>query len=276
MYPRFSQFQQLYKQLSTVHKQLYLHGKFPDNIPTSYFNRKNPEVIEQRRDWSLQLLEFIASQPILNTHPVFTNFLFDTAQEHSLTDITPLGGDPGAEDKDLLGLSVGGEIRKSSPELSDLEVVISPNISIDHTPVLSPVTVMEKHDDTDEKHDDTEDVTDAESKQNLENIVSQLSGKTRDNLVSSSSLISLETSLEEGESSSNIVPEYIKSAAEHVSSALKFEAEDDIEQSLSSYRAAIGGLLTHVQTDPDSARQAQVKRRIAQYISKAEQLGKVF
>ena len=30
---RFSQFQQLYKQLSTVHKQLYLHGQFPENIP---------------------------------------------------------------------------------------------------------------------------------------------------------------------------------------------------------------------------------------------------
>ena len=37
-----------------------------------------------------------------------------------------------------------------------------------------------------------------------------------------------------------------------------------------------GGLLTSVQADPDPVRQGQVKRRIAQYISKAEQLGKVF
>ena len=37
-----------------------------------------------------------------------------------------------------------------------------------------------------------------------------------------------------------------------------------------------GGLLSNVQSDPDTGRQAQVKRRIAQYITKAEQLGKVF
>ena len=38
----------------------------------------------------------------------------------------------------------------------------------------------------------------------------------------------------------------------------------------------LGGLLSNVQSDPDPARQAKVKRRIAQYISKAEELGKVF
>ena len=93
------------------------------------------------------------------------------------------------------------------------------------------------------------------------------------------------------------VPAYITAAAEHISCALRHEAEDDIEQSLAAYRAAIGGvlwspsrrqcnvtayinvaggLLTAVQDDPDPVRQGQVKRRIAQYISKAEQLGKVF
>merc|ERR1719418_184097 len=71
------------------------------------------------------------------------------------------------------------------------------------------------------------------------------------------------------------VPAYITAAAEHISCALRHEAEDDIEQSLAAYRAAIGGLLTSVQDDPDPVRQGQVKRRIAQYISKAEQLGKL-
>jgi len=71
-----------------------------------------------------------------------------------------------------------------------------------------------------------------------------------------------------------VLPDYIKAAAEHISSALRHEAEEEIEQSLAAYRAAIGGLLTNVQSDPEPARQAQVKRRIAQYISKAEQLVK--
>ena len=39
------------------------------------------------------------------------------------------------------------------------------------------------------------------------------------------------------------VPAYITAAAEHISCALRHEAEDDIEQSLAAYRAAIGGVL---------------------------------
>ena len=35
-----------------------------------------------------------------------------------------------------------------------------------------------------------------------------------------------------------------------------------------------GKLLSEVQSDPDFARQASVKKRVAQYISKAEQLGR--
>ena len=134
--------------------------------------------------WSLQLLEFIASQPILNTHPIFTNFLFDTPQDSiaPVPDSQPLGGPV----KDLLGLSVGGEIRKSltAPELSDLEVVISPNISIDNTRVLSPVNMEPDHQ--------------KESQQNLRDLVA---GMAEVNIAS------------EGVS---VVPDYIREAAEHV------------------------------------------------------------
>ena len=71
---RFSQLQALHKHLSTVHKQLYLHGNFPPLLETSFFNRqgfpsksvtifsprKQPEVVEIRRTWILELLEFLA------------------------------------------------------------------------------------------------------------------------------------------------------------------------------------------------------------------------
>ena len=61
-------------------------------------------MIEQRREWALRLLEFIASQHILNTHPIFVNFLFDSDKPGSqlssgpLTpDTCPLGGVPGTD-----------------------------------------------------------------------------------------------------------------------------------------------------------------------------------
>ena len=190
---RFSQFQALYKSLSQVHKQLYLHGQFPEALETSYFNRKEPEVIERRKVWCLDLLEFIASQPILNTHTTFTNFLFDLQELEAGdgTDQAPLGGVHEEGEQPEGGVE---EVRRdlTSPDLSGLQVVISPH-SLDQTPTLTPSPV-------------TEDRMD--------------------------SLVVTETSDE--------VPQYIKTAAESVARALSAEAEDDIEQSLASYRAAIG------------------------------------
>merc|ERR1719490_485077 len=59
------------------------------------------------------------------------------------------------------------------------------------------------------------------------------------------------------------IPAYIAEAAELISSALRFEAEERLEESVAAYREAIGKLLSEVQGDPDVTRQAQVKRRIA-------------
>ena len=199
---RFSQFLSLHKSLSLVHKQLYLHGQFPAAPETSYFNRKDPEVIEGRRVWSLELLEFIASQPILNTHTTFTNFLFDLQEAGGGgggVDQVPLGGEQ-EDDAAVLGGGGEEEVRRdlSSPDLSGLQVVISPN-TLDSTPTLTPSPVME-----------TQEV-EADS---LESLV--VPEDTDD------------------------VPQYIKDAAENVSRALSAEAEEDIEQSLAAYRAAIG------------------------------------
>lgn len=215
-------------------------------------------MIEQRRAWSLALLEFLASQPILNIHPVFTSFLFEgqISGGQPQPDSQPLGGSHSADQiyKEFAGLSVGGEVRRScsSPELAGLEVVITPSLTIDTTPVLSPETNME-NDDSDLCPGPVE----------------------RDTAVSEPSNVNLVSGMSESDTKSGI-PDYIRTAAEHISSALSHEAEEEMEQSLVAYRAAIGGLLTNVQSDPDPVRQAQVKRRIAQYISKAEQLGKVF
>jgi len=258
---RFSQFQSLHKHLSNVHKQLYLHGVFPTVPATSYFNRKNPDVIEQRKEWCLTFLEFVATQPILNTHTTFTNFLFDIedgdlSSECGSVDKLPLGG-PLARRNSVSSLA-SGEVATSLaksftlPELATgaafgLEVVVSSDISIDTTPTLTP-TVETMADTIDL---DSPDGAASEVHESVEN------------------LCKLVAEMPESD-----IPQYISEAAELISEALRFEADEQFEASLSAYRSAIGKLLSSVQTDPDLARQAQVKRRIAQYISKAEQIGK--
>jgi len=68
------------------------------------------------------------------------------------------------------------------------------------------------------------------------------------------------------------LPDYLATAAEDVSAAVRMELEDDLDGSVERYRKAIGVLLSSVQTDKCVKRRASVKRRIAQYIQKAENL----
>jgi hypothetical protein len=175
---------------------------------------------------------------------------------------------------------------------------------MDTTPVLTPVSVSEVKEEVEGESEDDE----KEAKEEADEEEGQ-----EDSAVGT--LCRLVAGMPE-----NTIPPYIAEAAELISQALKFEADEQFEASLGAYRcalrrrsrtcmvfrAAIGKLLSCVQSDPDSVRQAQVaapnptpskleplpilsfvptfltivgpqvKRRIAQYIGKAEQIGKMF
>jgi len=92
------------------------------------------------------------------------------------------------------------------------------------------------------------------------------------NITSEESLNNLTNIVDELPGSKNDVPAYISEAAVFISEALSFEQEENYEESLLSYRAAIGKLLSGVVSDSSPVRAGQVKRRIAGYISKAEAL----
>ena len=53
---------------------------------------------------------------------------------------------------------------------------------------------------------------------------------------------------------------------------MQYEIEENYEESVSCYRNAVGTMLQSVQKDRCLKRQASVKRRISQYIGKAEAL----
>ena len=81
----------------------------------------------------------------------------------------------------------------------------------------------------------------------------------------------LEEDLEESEQ----VPDYLNEAANVIRKAIECEAEERFDESVACYKKAVGTLLSSLPKDKCLQRQASVKRRIAGYISKAEQLNKV-
>lgn len=310
---RFSEIQALHKILSHVHQSLYLHGTFPQLPKTSYFNRKDSHVIEERRAASLEFLEFSAHHPPLYNNQAFVNFFskdeeFDNASECSSSsgDRVPLGGQRRNSSASLNSSSLlavaPADIPKSrttgsfSQEVFNpksrttgsfsQEVVIREDLSIDSTPVLLPTTstipVMENKPSA------------LESKPSeLESKPSELESKPSETVtpeMEKTPTVMMESDQQKATDSNDIkipskeeseanllslvseMPVYVTEAAEEISKAISFEADEMYEESISHYRSAIGKLLGFVQSDPDPDRQSTVKRRIAQYITKAEEL----
>ena len=71
------------------------------------------------------------------------------------------------------------------------------------------------------------------------------------------------------------MPAYLNEAANVIKKAIECESDERYDESVACYKKAIGTLLTSLPKDRSLKRQASVKRRIAQYISKAENLSKI-
>ena len=71
------------------------------------------------------------------------------------------------------------------------------------------------------------------------------------------------------------MPDYLNEAANVIKKAIECESDERFDESIACYRKAIETLLTSLPKDKCLQRQASVKRRISQYISKAENLTKI-
>ena len=121
---RYSEFQKLHKALLQIHKNLYLSGTFPTLPKTSYFKRFQPEVLKQRREKCLELLNFAADHSQLYNSRVFVDFFSSANDESPSANLPSDNDDDGAEEeinndnikKDVQELQL--ETDRLSPELT--------------------------------------------------------------------------------------------------------------------------------------------------------------
>ncbi|CAL1292451.1 unnamed protein product [Larinioides sclopetarius] len=74
VWKRYNDFKKLHKALSTLHQNLYLKEPFPPFAKTRFFGRFDPDVIEERKQSALKLLQFAANCSPLFTSQVFVKF----------------------------------------------------------------------------------------------------------------------------------------------------------------------------------------------------------
>lgn len=72
---RFSDFKDLNEHMQEYHVSLHRRDKFPEFPRPKFFGRFDEKTVEERRQCSLRLLQFIGSQAHLYKHPKFIDFL---------------------------------------------------------------------------------------------------------------------------------------------------------------------------------------------------------
>ena len=74
VWKRFRDFKDLNQFMANHHAALHRRDKFPEFVKSKFFGRFDDKVIEERRQYSLRLLQFIGSQSHLYKTDKFIEF----------------------------------------------------------------------------------------------------------------------------------------------------------------------------------------------------------
>ena len=248
---RYSEFQKLHKSLSQIHKNLYLSGTMPSLPKANFFNRFDSKILSERREKCLELLTFAASHPPLYNSQIFLNF-FATTSPSSMSSNEEIGN-----------LMDQGQIMEAA--------IASTQLVRDKTPTLEPIfdPEMVESEETLNNHGDTNNLDEVDQKIN-----EKFDDKNVERDTPEENIVSKAINVENNPDTA-VMPEYLNEAANLIMKASECESEERFDESVACYRKAIGTLLDSLPKDKCLKRQASVKRRIAQYIDKAENLSKM-
>lgn len=74
VWKRFHEVKKLYRDVQKKHKNCKLKGTMPEPADFSYFKRFESDVIENRKSYIVELLDFIAQHPVLYKSECFVRF----------------------------------------------------------------------------------------------------------------------------------------------------------------------------------------------------------
>lgn len=74
VWKRYSEVKELYKEIELKKKKLHLKGELPILKQSTFFKRFEQKIIEERKHFILNLLDFIAQHPILYKSKSFNDF----------------------------------------------------------------------------------------------------------------------------------------------------------------------------------------------------------
>ncbi|EDW44641.1 GM15315 [Drosophila sechellia] len=260
VWKRFHDVKRLHRELSRRHKSLQLPGKLPVPTDSTYFKRFDAAVIQRRKEYILQLLDFAAQHPALYKCSTFTQFFQETPSpngsplkklyvERSLRLQTEDNGCGG-------GGSETGTCAGAIADICDkLDLPYDPHDAGGITP-LDPRCDKEQ---TNNESQAKETETELEKKQEPK---ADVAPSKRDYL----RLLTPMASIESDDS------DYIYEAALEFSHAVQAEVNLEYAEAHERYKHGVDLLLNGAKQDSSEERRFIAKAKIAKYLARAEEI----
>ncbi|KAG7210242.1 hypothetical protein KM043_011790 [Ampulex compressa] len=298
VWKRYNDFRKLHSELNNLYKQSQIKEVFPKFPKSKFFDRFDPEVIEERRIHAQKFLEFIARHSYLYSSDIFINFFEPSYVDHFSNDCSQsLSSDTSEDDyhANVNGTCKGivtspdklNSVLSRNPckiqESRNLSTNIKPNDDINRC----SKTIYKENSNTNgacsttvakcngqqicrscsknvEKETNEEySINENESSCAVKNqIVAQSTKSPMELQGNSEVLLSLPNS-----------SQYILAAA-HVSAASKHVAIGEYEEALLQYKMGISSLSTGIQSNSDVLRAKIMKEQIYKYLERTEKLYK--
>uniref|UniRef100_A0AAG5CXU5 PX domain-containing protein n=1 Tax=Anopheles atroparvus TaxID=41427 RepID=A0AAG5CXU5_ANOAO len=268
LWKRYSEVKKLYKELVRRHRERHLPGTVPALTEESYFKRFDPAVIEERKRYILQLLEYAGQEPALYLCHAFVSFFArgispDDAEEERLNGDSPVkangtnGSDVGNIEtiRQTLGIRTQDELSLIDP-------------SRDGTTTGTSSTSGGEEEEEDSHGVKAGDVAPSSSPMNTSMVSSMIS--------ESGSVLTAENSpvapLLEHMPPSEETMDYLVAAAMVFSKAVEAEANGEYQRAFEHYKAGIDRLLSGAKDDENVTRRKIAKEKSCKYVSKAEEI----
>ncbi|XP_055851568.1 ribosomal protein S6 kinase delta-1 [Episyrphus balteatus] len=241
VWKRFHDIKRLYREISRRHKTMNLNGQVPEPSDNSFFKRFDAKVIQNRKEYILNLLDFVAQHPALYKSHAFMHFFNDG---HSADNSSQFHHD----------LSSKGNIE-----------AICDNLDIQYDDSLS--LVDPKKDQTIVQSFENKLVKPSQESEMLEDVKKDESPKKPKEAVRDFSKILTPMVSFEGEDN-----DYIYEAALQFSRAVQAEVNMEYAEAYKGYKQGVDVLLSGAKDDCNEERKLIAKTKVNKYMARAEDL----
>ncbi|XP_053694993.1 ribosomal protein S6 kinase delta-1 [Sabethes cyaneus] len=246
---RFSDIKKLYKELARKHRDRHLAGKVPTLSEKTYFKRFDPRIIEERKNYILELLDFVGKEPVLYQSYAFIKFF----EQGISPEGTPVKGGNIAAICEDLDIPVPKEIELVDPSRDGSG---------------APEEVDEGGEDILSVH--------VESLQSgngsMENSTHSLASEESDGSEVVDGKVEALESADGSPSEEDPSADYIVQAAIIFSRAMEAEANGDYKVAFEEYKAGIYRLLSGAKSDTNLTRKQMAKEKTCKYVIRAEEI----